>query len=160
MKLSAHNTDDSEALSTISDCVGQFKLIIDGCDGNDPLNNPHNYKFGGEYTNNQGWDFKLEPTAKKVDEDSCDVSYKFVLDKFEVRGKNFPDAKLGTDGEGLKHEIEGCGDLTGWHFDWTPNDVKYQWYAHGSLPVGTKSCMGRAVQSAGGSSSGNCHGAG
>jgi len=102
----------------------------------------------------------VERTAKKPTENSCDISYKFVLDNFEVRGKNFPDAKLGADGGGLKKQIEGCGALTGWHFDWTPKDVKYQWCASGNLPIGTKSCMGSAVQSAGGTSAGNCHGAG
>ncbi|KAL8779859.1 MAG: hypothetical protein Q9203_001407 [Teloschistes exilis] len=160
VKLSAHDTDGSKALSTITDCIGDFKVIIDGCDGNDPINNPHNYKFGGTYTSPGGWEFKLDPTAKKPTEDSCDVGYKFVLDKFEVRGKNFPDAKLGANGEGLKSQIKGCGALTDWHFEWTPNDVKYQWYAHGNLPVGAKSCMGRAVVSAGGAGAGNCHGSG
>ncbi|KAL8701120.1 MAG: hypothetical protein Q9201_005085 [Fulgogasparrea decipioides] len=160
VKLSVHNTDDSKALKTIDDCVGKFKVIIDGCDGNDPVNNPHNYKFGGIWTSADEWEFKVEPTAKKPTEDSCDVSYKFILDKFEVRGKNFPDAKLGANGGGLKHEIEGCGALTDWHFEWTPRDVKYQWYAHGNLPIGTKSCMGNAVKSAGGVDAGHCHGAG
>lgn len=40
------------------------------------------------------------------------------------------------------------------------NDVKYQWYALGNLPIGTKSCMSRAVVSVGGTSAANCHGAG
>lgn len=102
----------------------------------------------------------MQPTAVKPTEDSCDVSYRIILDKFEVCGKNFLDAKLGADGGGLKREIKGCGALTDWQFEWTPHDVKYQWYAHGNLPIGTKSCMGRAVMSAGGSSVDNCHGAG
>jgi len=102
----------------------------------------------------------VKPTATKPTEDSCDVSYKFAIDTFEVRGKNFADARLGANGEGLKKEIKGCGALTDWHFNWTPKDVRYQWYASGTLPVGTKSCMGRAVRSAGGTSAGNCHGAG
>jgi Alpha-galactosyl-binding fungal lectin len=50
VKLSAHHPHDSITLSAINDCVGDFKLIIDSCDGNDPNNNPHNYKFGGTYT--------------------------------------------------------------------------------------------------------------
>lgn len=102
----------------------------------------------------------MQPTAVKPDENSCDVSYKFIFDKLEVRGKNFPDAKLGADGSGLKKQIQGCGLLTDWHFEWTPNNVKYQWYAYGNLLIGTKSCMGRAMMSAGGTSVGNCHGAG
>lgn len=54
----------------------------------------------------------MEPTTKKPDEDSCDVSYRLILDRFEVRGRNFLDVKLGADGGGLKKEIEGCGALT------------------------------------------------
>ena len=102
----------------------------------------------------------MEPLSKQVNEDNCDVSYKFVYDGVEVRGKNWPDAKLGANGEGLKQQLQGCGALTDWGFEWTPNDVKYQWYAHGHLPIGTKNCVGNAVESAGGSSKGNCHGAG
>lgn len=160
VRLSVRNADESEALSTINDCVGKFKVIIDGCDGNDPINNPHNYKFGGTHTSPDGWEFTVKPTAAKPDEDSCDVSYKVLLDKFEVRGKSFPDATLGAEGGGLKMEIKRCGAPTNWHFKWTPNDVKYQWYAYGTLPFGTKSCMGKAVQSAGGTSAANCHGDG
>lgn len=106
VRLSARNADKSKPLSTIDDC-----------DGNDPLNNPHNYKFGGTYTSPEGWEFTVQPTAQKPDENSCDVSYKLILDKFEVRGKNFPDAKLGADGGALKKQIQGCGDLTDWHFE-------------------------------------------
>lgn len=157
VKLSAHNTDDSKALSTIKDCVGGFKVILDGCD-KDQLNNPHNYKYGGTSTSPEGWTFEVKPTATKPTEDSCEVTWKFALDRFEVRGKNFPDAKLGADGGGLKKQIQGCGALTSWHFAWTPHDVKYQWYASGNVPVGAKSCMGRAVKSAGGTSAGHCYG--
>lgn len=134
--------------------------MIDGCDGNDLVNNPHNYKFGSTLTLGNGWVFKMEPLSLQVIEDNCDVSYRFFFDGFEIRGKNWPDAKLGANGEGLANELNGCGILTQWGFEWTPNDVKYQWYAHGHLPIGTKSCVGRAVLSAGGSSAGNCHGAG
>jgi Alpha-galactosyl-binding fungal lectin len=49
VKLSALIIDDSKTPSTIDDCIGKFKLIIDSCDF-DPINNPHNYKFGGTYT--------------------------------------------------------------------------------------------------------------
>ncbi|KAL8678600.1 MAG: hypothetical protein Q9186_005063 [Xanthomendoza sp. 1 TL-2023] len=161
VKLTIRNTDDpSKPISAMTDCLEKFKLIIDGCDNDSPANNPHNYKFGGTYTTSDNWEFKLEPLAEKVTENSCDVSYKFALNKFEIRGKNFPDGKLGANGEGLKKEIEGCGALTKWQFKWTPNDVKYQWYASGQLPVGTKSCVGAATQSAGGKGAGHCKGAG
>lgn len=73
---------------------------------------------------------------------------------------NWPDSKFGTNGEGLLAQLKGCGDVTDWHFEWTPNDVRYQWYASGHTIIGEKSCIGNAVINAGGSTKGNCHGAG
>jgi hypothetical protein len=98
----------------------------------------------------------MTPLSKQVNEVSCDVSYKFWYDAIEIRGKNFPDAKLGADGEGLKKEIGGCGALTEWKFERTPDDCCFQWYAYGQLPIGMKKCVGNAVETAGGSSKGNC----
>lgn len=102
----------------------------------------------------------MTPLAKQVNDLSCDVSYKFWFDAVEIRGKNFPDAKLGANGEGLQNQLSGCGDLTKWKFERTPKDPTFQWFASGQLPIGTKACVGRAVQSAGASGNGNCHGAG
>ena len=156
-----HNGNGPNSPTDAPNCNGHFiNGVIDGCDGNDPVNNPHNYKFGSTLTTGDGWVFKMEPLAQQINEDTCDVSYKFLFDKIEIRGKDWPDAKLGDNGEGLKKQLEGCGELTKWGFEWTPNDVKYQWYAHGHLPIGTKSCVGNAVMSAGGSTKANCHGAG
>lgn len=163
LRLSVENpTDKSKGPGSAPDCEGNFiRAVIDGCDGNDPVNNPHNYKFGSTLTlGASGWIFKMEPLSVQVNDDNCDVSYKFLFDGFEIRGKNWPDAKLGTNGEGLLKELKGCGAVTKWRFEYTPNDVKYQWYAHGRLPIGTKSCVGNAVLTAGGSTKGNCHGGG
>lgn len=153
--------DDSKGASDAPDCASRFQSkVIDDCDGNDPVNNPHNYKFGATFTSSDGWEYTMRPLSKQVNEVNCDVSYKFFYDSFEVRGKNFPSAKLGTNGDGLKKELSGCGSLTKWKFEETPDDCCFQWYASGHLPIGTKSCVGRAVVSAGGSGKGNCHGAG
>ena len=91
---------------------------------------------------------------------SCDVSYQFWYDEFEVRGKDFDPAKFGQDGSGLHDQIKGCGKITKWHFEQTPDDPRFAWFASGNLPIGVKACVGRAVKSAGGTSAGNCHGAG
>ncbi|KAK6859188.1 hypothetical protein PG995_005041 [Apiospora arundinis] len=153
--------DDSKGPADAPDCQGRFqRAVIDGCDGGDPVNNPHNYKFGATLTTADGWSYKLEPLSKQINEVSCDVAYKFLWDALEIRGKNLPDAKLGANGEGLRKQLSGCGALNEWKFERTPNDVKFQWYASGRLPIGTKACVGRALQSAGGSGNGNCHGAG
>jgi hypothetical protein len=76
--------------------------------------------------------------------------------EFEVGGKNFPDAKLLADGGGLKKEIDKCADVLFWHFEWAPDDDKYQWYARGDLSLKQIPCLGEAVLRAGGASIGNC----
>lgn len=159
MRLHLNNeADPSKNIADHRDCVGVFrKQLIDGCD-RDPSNNPHNYKFGGTYYTGDGWRFEFDALATQVNTVRCDVSYRVVLDKFELRGKNLPDSKLGKDGEGLHKEVKGCGAITKWHFEWTPGDSKYEWYASGQLPIGTKACVGRALVSAGGSGKGGCSG--
>jgi hypothetical protein len=159
----SYPADPTKGVADSPDCANKFiNGLINGCDGNDPVNNPQNYKFGGNLSTADGWIFTFTPLAQQPDGDTCDVSYQFIDDYFEVRGKNFPDAKLGINGEGLKADIEHCGPLTAgsWEFTWTPDDCCYQWYAHGKLAIGTKSCIGSAVIAAGGKSTGNCNGAG
>ncbi|KAF2754863.1 hypothetical protein EJ05DRAFT_503805 [Pseudovirgaria hyperparasitica] len=162
LELSVRNlADDSKAPTDAPDCAARFQnAVIDGCDGNDAVNNPHNYKFGGTLTTGDGWEYKMTPLSQQVNEVACDVSYKFFYDGFEIRGKNLPDAKFGAEGEGLKDQVAGCGAITKWNFERTPNDCCFQWYASGQLPIGTKACVGRALMSAGGSGVGNCHGSG
>ncbi|KAL8724857.1 MAG: hypothetical protein Q9166_007711 [cf. Caloplaca sp. 2 TL-2023] len=162
MRLHLRNeVEPSKTIADHPDCVGVFqKQLVDGCDGESPANNPHNYKFGGTYYAGDGWRFEFDALATQVNTVDCDVSYRVVLNKFEIRGKNLPDAKFGKNGEGLKDEIKGCGAITKWHFEWTPDDTVYEWYASGQLPIGTKACVGRALVSAGGSGNGGCHGAG
>lgn len=161
LEMSVKNlNDDTKGPADAPDCAARLSgVVIDGCDGGDALNNPHNYKFGSTFTSGE-WEYKMTPLSKEVNEVNCDVSYKFFFDSFEIRGKNFPDAKLGANGEGLNAELSGCGALTKWNSMRTPDDCCFQWYASGQLPIGTKACVGRAVQSAGGSDDGNCHGAG
>ncbi|KAF2429973.1 hypothetical protein EJ08DRAFT_670707 [Tothia fuscella] len=151
LRLSVGNpSDQSKGPLVAPDCVDRFtKAVIDGCDGQDLVNNPHNYKFGSTFTAADGWVYKMEPLYKQEDEVTCDVSWKVAFNGFEIRGKNFPDAKLGANGEGLKKQVSGCGSLTKWHFEFTPKDVKFQWFASGQLPVGTKACVGRALESSG-----------
>lgn len=117
--------DGSKTPIDAPDCVDAFKnTVIDGCDGNDGVNNPHNYKYGGTFTKSDGWEFKIEPLAEHVDDDNCDVSHKFLYDFFEIHGKNFPNAKLGVDGSGLLGQLKGCGGtVTGWYWELTPKDV-------------------------------------
>ena len=112
-----------------------------------------------------------------VNQAACDFSYKVrcsrfcparlllmmcqvVMDSFVMRRKNFNREKMKPDGSGLKKQVQGCGALSAWSFKMTPQDPQYQWMATGNLPVGTESCMGSALQLAGGSSAGNFMGQG
>ena len=162
--LRLHLNNEVQSGKTIvdhPDCVGVFqKQLVDGCDGDDPTNNPHNYKFGGTYYAGDGWRFEFDALATQINTVDCDVNYKVVLNEFELRGKNLPDDKFGKDGEGLHDEVKGCGAITKWRFEWTPDDTVYEWYARGQLPIGTKACVGRALVSAGGSGHGGCSGGG
>ncbi|KAK8039453.1 hypothetical protein PG993_007864 [Apiospora rasikravindrae] len=161
LSVSKDGASDKSSPKDAPDCEGRFtKAVIDGCDGDDKVNNPHNYKFGATLKTGDGWTYTLKPLSKQVNEVSCDVSYKFLFDALEIRGKNLPDAKFGAEGEGLKKQLSNCGALTQWKFERTPNDPKFQWYASGHLPIGTKSCVGSALVAAGGADHGNCHGAG
>ncbi len=100
----------------------------------------------------------VAPTPTPVT-DSCDVSYKVAFDTYEIRGKNFDEAKLGKDGSGLKKQLGGCALIT-FHFEQTPNDPRFTWYASGRTGATQKKCIGHALESAGGVDVGNCHGAG
>lgn len=153
--------DDTRGPKDDPNCLGRLRdSVIDGCDGDDSEQNPHNYKFGSKFTSSDGWVYEMKALSKQVNEVSCDVSYRFWHDFFQIRGKNVPDAKIGINGEGLKKELRGCGVITKWKFEPTPHDVKFQWYAQGRLPMGTKSCTGNALESAGGAGRGNCGGPG
>jgi hypothetical protein len=99
-----YSSDETKGPTAAPDYVGRFtRAVIDGCDGADPDNNPHDYKFGGTFSSADGRVYKMEPLSKQVDAVACDVSWKVAFDGFEIRGKNLPDAKLGANGDGNCH---------------------------------------------------------
>ncbi|KAB5586287.1 SGNH hydrolase-type esterase domain-containing protein [Coniochaeta sp. 2T2.1] len=162
LELSARKVDDpSKTTLDAPFCEGGLiGNAIDGCDGGDPVNNPRNKKYGSTFTTPDGWEYKMTPLARQENKVRCDAWYKGLFDTFWINGKNLPDAKLGN-GDGLKHEIQGCGALTGWVFEWLGDDEpEWEWRASGRLPIGTKSCVGNALVTAGGADKGNCWGAG
>lgn len=159
LQLHAGRPDDQEKGPQDSpDCVGRFtRAVIDGCDGSDPVNNPWGYKFGSELTTGDGWRYSMHPLFERVNQVSCDVSYHSAYNLFEIRGINLPWNLFGMNGEGLHHELSGCGPVTEWNFKGTPDDCCFDWYARGHLTFGTKYCIGNALVSAGGSGVGGCN---
>ncbi|KAI9874732.1 MAG: hypothetical protein M1830_009343 [Pleopsidium flavum] len=146
LRLSLPNTvNPSLLIPAAPDCLDRFVLLLDSCDGN--------------YTSSDGWLYSITPLAIQTKADDYEVSYRFLFNTFERRGKNFPDALPGEDGMGLLSQLRGCGPVTEWSFEITPKEPTYQWYAHGHLLIGTKRCVGRATVSAGGITAGNCQGA-
>jgi len=159
-RLSLSNTHQGKSIKDAPDCLGHFTRIINSCNGNDPVNNPHNYKFGGTLTTSDGWEYKVEPLAYEENGRTCDVFYKFANNKFEIWGENLPDAGLGANGEGLRAQISGCNRLTKRSFRWILSNCCYQWFASGQTLVGKKTCIEDAAKTAGGCSTDKCHGAG
>jgi hypothetical protein len=139
------------------DCIDRFKnAVIDGCDGNDMLNNPYNYKFGAILRTTDGWQYKMTPWSKQINDVKCDASYKTGHNYIEIRGKNFPSAQMGANGEGLRDKLSECTPMWNFHFEQTPDNSKFQWYASCNVDFFLKKCVGGAIQSAGGSSNGGC----
>ncbi|OIW29092.1 hypothetical protein CONLIGDRAFT_670791 [Coniochaeta ligniaria NRRL 30616] len=143
-------TADGETIFVRTDCANRAPLDMDQ---QDPV-----YQNPGVALDRG----KLAAMIDAWQTNTCDVSYEFLFDKFEVRGKAWADNELGANGEGLEAKIRGCGALTGWKFQWTPDDPNFEWYASGKLPIGVKNCVGSAVTAAGGPSAsrGDCNGAG
>ncbi|KAL8979053.1 MAG: hypothetical protein Q9205_005523 [Flavoplaca limonia] len=152
-----HELDEGKTIADKPDCVDEFQnQLVTGCD-HDPNNNPHDYKFGGTYYSGDGWKFEFEPLAKQETKVACDMSYKFLYDSFEIRGKNLPDGKFGKDGGGLREELKGCGGWVGkWRFERTPDDPNYEWFASGRVASFQGECVGNALETAGGNEDGNC----
>lgn len=106
---------------------------------------------------------------KRDSPDTCSVDYKFVLDTFTISGRGWnPDkfSPLDSDGIpqiglGLKNAVDGCGTVTDWSFTGDDSDPQtHLWTATGKTTIGQKDCIGHAVESAGGSTTDGCHGAG
>lgn len=94
--------------------------------------------------------------ARAAGDVTCSVTYKFLFEDFSLRGKNVPNSKLGDNGSNLRQQLVGCGALMKWKFEWTPNDGIYTWRATGRLPIGTKACVRRALNTALGAGKGGC----
>ncbi|KAI4268411.1 MAG: hypothetical protein LQ337_007859 [Flavoplaca oasis] len=115
------SSDGTKGPADVPNCRDNFvNAVIDGCDGNDVIHNPHNYKFGATLTLADGWVPRWNHSPNKFNGLSFEVAYKLLFNGCEIRGRNRPDAKLGANGEGLGSELN-------WKFEWTPDDANFQW---------------------------------
>ncbi|KAI9894689.1 MAG: hypothetical protein M1814_002045, partial [Vezdaea aestivalis] len=139
-------------------CEDKFlNVVIAGCDGNNP-DNPFNVKYGGTYTDVNGWEYTMTPTAHRTPDNNCQFQWAAVLDIIDIRGKNWPQSQLQTNGEGLNRALGKCGVVKKWNFEATPDDTVYQWHASFTLGVWQKPCVVNAIKTAGGLTNTNCKG--
>lgn len=146
-------------------CVKSFQRLLDECNYNG--GNPMNWKHGGNLDYGV---FRFDITTRHkrrmpqwpVLDGKCQSKYKIVLASFEVWGGGW--ASSGSTGKDALHrEIRGCGAVKRDEFrDFTepnrdkatePGEIEndhWEWRYHGTLPIGTRRCLGRAMKSAGG----------
>ena len=72
-------------------CVDSFKRIINGCDGNDPDNNPMDWKFGGQWRRGEyNYEVNIKRTNRpwplKAAHGSCKGNYKFIFSSYDIYG--------------------------------------------------------------------------
>ncbi len=132
---------------TADACKSAMGLIMNGCDGNDP-ENPTNLKYGGKVQKGEV-EYKIEVfgTPPKEIKAGCDYTYQGVFDEFWIWGAGFGSS---DGGKKLREELSGCGAITSYEFKNGGGADGREWTANLQLPLGTKGCVGRAIESAGG----------
>ena len=139
------------------ECNYYMSTITNGCDVPSPDNNPMNWKHGGSMKDNNGVNYIIVPKAMRAPSPNkvlgnCNSKYAFLFATFHVYGGGWANSDFGHASGGLYAQIRGCGLITKWKFKYfdEPHPDGTEWHASGRLPIGTGSCLGRAVTSAGG----------
>jgi hypothetical protein len=134
--------------------------ITDGCDGNDPMGNPINYKAGGELR--FGDAYFIEPQmlvrqpARLGLNGGCSSTYKVVYTKFWVWGHGWASDDRG---EVLKSRLQHH-TVTAWNFDYGLGDDGREWTATFHMPIGKKGSVEAALKAAGAPLDIRCSGSG
>jgi hypothetical protein len=151
-----------------NECLDSFSRIINGCDGNDPMN-PMDWKFGGEYKRGE-YTYTLTPAADnrpwppiQKTGGSCKGWYHGFWSSYEIYGAGFSDWDFGQ--QTLLPSIKGCLGLgvTAWKFDYInpPTKEGYEWKSTFNTPIWVRSrCFknNKVVQAAGGGFTDGCGG--
>lgn len=139
---------------------------MDGCDVPNGNSNSMNWKNGGSMKDDNDVTYTIAPNANRATTPnkplgSYEFRYKGIWATFNVYGGGWADFDFGRSSGGVLAQLKGCGAVTGWNFQYyaSPASDGTEWHAWGKLPIGTRRCVGRAVQSSGGFS-GSCGGTG
>ena len=148
------------------ECSYYLSVVMNGCDAPNGKSNPMNWKHGGSISDYNKITYSVtpnenRPSAPSAPLGSCTSWYKVFYATFDVYGAGFANSDYGQAPGGLLDQLRGCGVVTGWTFEYntSPSSDGTEWHAYGSLPIGTRGCVGSAVTSAGGFT-GGCGGNG
>ncbi|KAI0096602.1 hypothetical protein GGR51DRAFT_567102 [Nemania sp. FL0031] len=81
---------------------------------------------------------------------TCTVKDDFLYATFSMRGRGLRDADLGASGIHLLEHMRACrAAVTGWTFDYTPDDNEFDWRATGTVDPFDIRCPGDALLAVG-----------
>lgn len=148
------------------ECNFYLNNIMNGCDAPQGASNPMNWKHGGHISDHNQVTYTISPQANRPPPPDKPVGicwgwYKPYGTQWYVYGGGFASSQWGQEDGGLLAQIHGCSAVTSWKFDYyaQPAADGTEWSASGTLTLGMRGCLGRAVASAGGYS-GSCSGNG
>lgn len=145
------------------DCVRYLIAeLTDGCGGNDPDNDPENYKGGGTMKVGpvayQIWPQAVRQSAKSGLQGGRDGTYKFLWDEFTMWGHGFASSDSGA---ALKGQVDDCALLPDtWDFQSGLGSDGMGWTAKFRTGVFQKRCVGQAGKEAGAPGDFGCRGSG
>ena len=147
-------------------CLAAVNSILDGCDGNDPTNNPMNWKTGGEYqTNgylyqiivtrtNRPWPRPKEPSGQ------CIATWYVSHDAWDYKGAGWASWDWGQ--QTILPNLTHCIGSTpsNWQFEYfdEPDEQGFEWHSWGGMPVFQKNCLSPVMDGSGGPSGVGCGG--
>ncbi|KAI1159962.1 hypothetical protein F5B18DRAFT_548427 [Nemania serpens] len=120
------------------DCVTRHALPAES---QDPL-----FKFSGVALE----DARLDEVLQGWVTTTCRTKDNFLWTSFTIHGRGLRDADLGSSGIHLLEKMRSChAAVTGWTFDYTPDDNDYDWRATGAVDPFDFKCPGDALLAVG-----------
>ncbi|KAI1112411.1 hypothetical protein F5Y14DRAFT_422079 [Nemania sp. NC0429] len=103
---------------------------------------------------------KLDEVLQSWVSTTCTLRDDFFFITFSMRGRGLrddDDEGLGPSGIRLLHKMQSCrAAVTGWTFDYTPDDNEYDWHASGAVDPFDSKCPGDALLAVGANHRGEC----
>ncbi|MDB5910911.1 MAG: Subtilisin-like protein [Massilia sp.] len=144
-------------------CVRNLLEITDGCDGNDPVGNPANFKGGGTATLG-GAQYGIQPMAvRQPAKDGtergcgCDCSNKWLWNDFVVWGRGWAS---GDFGQAFQDQIKSQCHLRydNWRFEYGLGDDGREWTAWFRTDTSQSPCISWVAKLVGANDDFTCNG--